>query len=69
MSWNKDIGENGKSSLLTPTYSDNIIMLHGGIAANAVEYKFKDKEGNYIEDRVYNRNDFDSVLLSQVLLF
>ncbi|UYE97074.1 virion structural protein [Cyanophage S-TIM61] len=43
---NKDIGENGKSSLLTPTYSDNIIMLHGGIAANAVEYKFKDKEGN-----------------------
>ena len=43
---NKDIGENGKSSLLTPNYSDNIIMLHGGIAANAVEYKFKDKAGN-----------------------
>lgn len=43
---NKDIGENGKSSLLTSDYSDNIVMLHGGIAANAVEYKFKDKEGN-----------------------
>ena len=43
---NKDIGENGKSSLLTPNYSDNIIMLHGGIAANSIEYKFKDKEGN-----------------------
>lgn len=43
---NKDIGENGKSSLLTSDYSDNIIMLHGGIAANAVEYKFKDKQGN-----------------------
>ena len=43
---NKDIGENGKSSLLGSDYSDNIIMLHGGIAANAVEYKFKDKEGN-----------------------
>lgn len=43
---NKDIGENGKSSLLIPDYSDNLIMLHGGIAANSVEYKFKDKEGN-----------------------
>ena len=43
---NKDIGENGKSSLLTPNYSDNIIMLHGGIAANSIEYKFKDKQGN-----------------------
>ena len=43
---NKDIGENGKSSLLTSNYSDNIIMLHGGIAANSVEYKFKDKGGN-----------------------
>lgn len=43
---NKDIGENGKSSLLTSSYSDNIIMLHGGIAANTIEYKFKNKEGN-----------------------
>lgn len=43
---NKDIGENGKSSLLTSDYSDNIIMLHGGIAANAIEYKFKDNKGN-----------------------
>jgi hypothetical protein len=43
---NKDIGENDKSSLLTSEYSDNIIMLHGGIAANAIEYKFKDKKGN-----------------------
>ena len=42
----KDIGENGKSSILTSDFSDNIIMLHGGIAANAIEYKFKDKEGN-----------------------
>ena len=39
---NNDIGENAKSSILTSDYSDNIIMLHGGIAANSIEYKFKD---------------------------
>ena len=43
---NTDIGENSKSSLLVPNFSDNIIMLHGGIAANSIEYKFKDKKGN-----------------------
>ena len=43
---NNDIGENAKSSILTSDYSDNIIMLHGGIAANSIEYKFKDKRGN-----------------------
>ena len=43
---NTNIGEPSKSALLTTDFSDNLIILQGGIAANSVEYKFKDKNGN-----------------------
>ena len=43
---NGSVGDSSKSNMLADEYSDNIIILHGGIAANSIEYKFKDKEGN-----------------------
>lgn len=41
------IGDVSQSSVLSDQYSDNIIILHGGIAANSIEYKFIDRNGNF----------------------
>ena len=42
---NDDIGEPGKHSFSTKEYSDNVIVFHGGIAANSIEYNFLDENG------------------------
>lgn len=42
---NDDIGEPGKHSFSTKEYSNNIIVFHGGIAANSIEYNFLDENG------------------------
>lgn len=42
---NDDIGEPGKHSFSSKTYSDNVIVFHGGIAANNIEYNFLDENG------------------------
>jgi hypothetical protein len=39
------VGEPGKQSFASSIYSDNIIVLHGGIAAKNVEYDFIDRDG------------------------
>lgn len=41
----KALGEPGKHSFVTDAFSDNVIVLHGGIAANNIEYKFFDENG------------------------
>lgn len=41
----KALGEPGKHSFVTDTFSDNVVILHGGIAANNIEYKFFDENG------------------------
>ena len=39
------VGETGKQSFSSNIYSDNIIVLHGGIAAKNIEYDFIDRDG------------------------
>lgn len=39
------VGEPGKSSFISDQYSDNIIVLHGGLAAKNIEYDFIDVSG------------------------
>ena len=41
----KALGDPGKHSFVTDASSDNVIILHGGIAANSIEYKFLDENG------------------------
>lgn len=41
----KAIGEPSKHSFSTQDYSDNILVLHGGLAAKKIEYNFLDENG------------------------
>lgn len=42
---NSDIGEPSKHSFSSNVYSDNLVIFHGGIAANSIEYNFIDETG------------------------
>lgn len=46
ISVDRPIGEPEKHSFVSGAYSDNITVLHGGIAAKSITYKFRDEEGN-----------------------
>lgn len=39
------IGEPGKHSFVSDQYSDNVVILHGGLAAKNIEYDFLDENG------------------------
>lgn len=41
----KAIGEPGKQAFTSPVLSDNVIVMHGGLAAKKIEYNFLDENG------------------------
>lgn len=66
-----EIGDPGLQDFSIPDYSDNIIVLHGGLAANNIKYRYVDEEGEYQETVVPTSREslFNSVVDSETAKF
>jgi Leucine-rich repeat (LRR) protein len=66
-----EIGDPGLQNFFVPDYSDNIIVLHGGLAANNIKYSYVDEEGEYQETIVPTSREslFNSVVDTETAKF